>query len=128
MMQVPGKGHLMSKTVLIVDDEMLICLDIQMHLDELGHRTLVASTYAQAAHIIETEHVDIAVVDWHLGKVDASALVDALRQKKVPFVLCSGSTQEELAARFPKVPVVPKPFMPAQLFAAFDIAGKEAAC
>ena len=128
MMQVPGKGHLMSKTVLIVDDEMLICLDIQTQLDELGHRTLVASTFAQAVHIVETEHVDLAVVDWHLGNLDASPLVDVLQQKRVPFVLCSGATQEELAAHFPRVPVVPKPFMASQLVAALGRAEKGATC
>ena len=112
----------MSKTVLVVDDEMLICLDIQMQLDALGHRTLVASTYADAVRIVETGAVDIVVLDWHLSNRSADALATLLRQKGIPFILCSGSTREELAEVFPDIPLVTKPFMTEQLVAALDVA------
>lgn len=111
-----------SKTVLVVDDEMLICLDIQTQLDALGHRTLVAATSADAMRIIDTEPVELAIVDWHLGEQSAELLIDRLKQKHVPFVLCTGSTREELAAIFPDVPVVTKPYMYDQLFTAVEAA------
>lgn len=111
-----------SKTVLVVDDEMIICLDIQMQLDAIGHRTLVASTYADAVRIVETGAVDIVVLDWHLRDRSADSLAAMLRHKGIPFVLCSGSTREELAEVFPNIPVVTKPYMTEQLVAALDVA------
>jgi len=111
-----------SKTVLVVDDEMIICLDVQMQLDAIGHRTLVASTFAEAMRIVETGEVDIAVLDWHLSNRSADPLAATLRRKGIPFILCSGSTRAELAEVFPNIPVVTKPFMTEQLVAALDVA------
>jgi CheY-like chemotaxis protein len=111
-----------SKTVLVVDDEMIICLNIQMQVDAIGHRTLVASTYADAVRIVETGAVDIVVLDWHLSNRSADPLAATLRRKGIPFILCSGSTREELAEVFPNIPVVTKPYVTEQLVAALDVA------
>jgi len=110
------------RTVLVVDDEMLICLDVQMQLEEVGHRVLIASSVAEATQIIDRERIDFAVVDWHLGSQSAADIAAALRLKNVPFMLCTGSTREELEALFPNVPLLTKPFVSDQLLDAIDVA------
>ena len=117
----------MSKTVLVVDDEMIICLDIQIQLEALGHRTLVAATYADALHIVETEPIDIVVLDFHLSDRSADGFAGELRRRDIPFILCSGSTLEELSAVFPGIPLVTKPFMTEQLVSALNRASMGAA-
>ena len=105
----------MSKTVLVVDDEMLIALDIQVQLEELGHKVVVASTVSGALALVERERVDVAIVDWHLHDEISAPLIDLLQQCKIPFVLCSGSGFEELASLFPASPILTKPFASADL-------------
>ena len=117
----------MPKTVLIVDDEMIICLDLQTQLESLGHRAIIAPTYAEATHIIATERLDLAILDWHHGDLSGETFAQALRDKRIPFILCSGSLQEELVAAFPDVPLVPKPYRNAQLVSALEVAAAQGA-
>lgn len=116
----------MPKTVLIVDDEMIICLDLQTQLESLGHRAIIAPTYAEATRIIATERLDLAVLDWHHGDLSGETFAQALRDKRIPFIFCSGSTQE-LVAAFPDVPLVPKPYMSGQLVSALEMAAAQGA-
>ena len=107
----------MSKTVLVVDDEMLIALDIQAQLAELGHHTVVAPHLAGALQALDRSPVDLVIVDWHLRDQVATPLVEVLKARGVPFIICTGSALEELSGLFPSVPVVPKPFNTDQLLA-----------
>jgi CheY-like chemotaxis protein len=43
----------MSKTILVVDDEMLIVLDIQSQLEELGHTVHTAPSLPSALALLE---------------------------------------------------------------------------
>src|SRR3569623_1610321 len=69
----------MSKTVLVVDDEMLIALDIQAQLAELGHHTVVAPHLAGALETLDRSPVDLVIVDWHLQDQVATPLVEVLK-------------------------------------------------
>ena len=100
----------MSKTILVVDDEMLIALDIQTQLEDLRHKVLVASDVAEATFIVERESVDVAIVDWHLRNEISAPLINLLKQRQIPFVVCSGSPMEELKGLFPAAPILLKPF------------------
>jgi CheY-like chemotaxis protein len=109
-----------SKTVLVVDDEMLIALDIQAQLEELGHKVLTASSLARALAIVETERVDVAIIDWYLRDDNSAPITDLLQQRQIPFVLCSGSALEELARLFPTSPILSKPYASEELVGAVN--------
>lgn len=100
----------MSKTILVVDDEMLIALDIQSQLQELGHTVHVAPSLKEALALLERERIDVAIVDWHLQNDISAPLTEYLTEHHIPFVLCSGSAFDELAGLFPAVPIISKPF------------------
>ena len=111
----------MSQTILDVDDEMLIALDIHSQLEELGHTVRSAPSLPSALALLERERIDVAIVDWHLQKDISAPLTEFLRQYHIPFVLCSGTGFDELAALsvrrpassvacFPATPILPKPF------------------
>jgi len=100
----------MSKTILVVDDEVLIAIDMQTQLEELGHRVLLAATLDEALALVDRERIDVAIVDWHLRDEISAPLVEMLTQRGVPFVLCSGTALEELATLFPATPILTKPF------------------
>lgn len=106
----------MSMTVLVVDDEMLIALDIQAQLEERGHEVITAASVSEAlAAIAARDDIALAILDWHVGSGDAAPLARELSIREIPFVICSGSMVEEVAERFADVPYVPKPFSPDQL-------------
>jgi len=99
-----------SKTILVVDDEMLIALDIQTQLEDLGHKVFVTPALAEATTLIDRERIDVAIVDWHLRDEISAPLIDLLQQRHIPFVVCSGSALEELASLFPASTILLKPF------------------
>ena len=100
----------MAKTVLVVDDEALIALDIQTQLEDFGHRASVANTHQTAVELLQQQKFDVAIVDWHLRDEISAPLIKLLEQRQIPFVLCSGSALDELASLFPTSPILTKPF------------------
>jgi CheY-like chemotaxis protein len=99
-----------SKHILVVEDEALVALDIQTQLEELGHKVSAAAAVAEAAAILQSESVDVAIVDWHLRDEISAPLIDLLKHRQIPFVVCSASALEELANLFPTAPILLKPF------------------
>ena len=110
----------MPKHILIVEDEMLIALDIETTLAEYGHTTLTAGTIGAAQEAIRTEQFDLAILDLHLKDGSSIPVAKLLRQKRIPFVLCSGSTVGELAEVFRDVPYIPKPYYSTELVSVID--------
>ena len=110
----------MSKTILVVDDEMLIAMDIQSQLEDRGQTVLVASTLADALVLAERKNIDVAIIDWYLGNEISAPLIDLLKQRQIPFVVCSGSALEQLSGLFPSSPVLMKPFASDELFGALN--------
>ena len=53
----------MPKTILVVDNEALIALDIQTQLEDFGHATLVANDLQSAIDLIKNQNFDVAIVD-----------------------------------------------------------------
>ena len=108
----------MPKTVLVVDDDALIALDIQTQLQDLGHSVAVANNLQAALDLVGQQSFDVAIVDWHLKDEISAPLIEMLEQQHIPFVLCSGSALEELAGLFPASAILPKPFASDQLMGA----------
>ena len=109
----------MAKTILVVDDEALIAMDIQSQLEDLGHKVLTASDLAEAIAIVRRVSVDLAVVDWHLRNEVSAPLIDLLKERQIRFVVCSGSALEELAL-FPASPILTKPYTADDLVAVLN--------
>ena len=106
-------SHLSS--ILVVEDEALILLDLEQTLAEAGVETvLAASTVADALKMVDMAQPDAAIVDLHLGRDGWSYdVARRLKEKGVPFVFSSGTV--EVAEGFHDVPLVLKPFASARL-------------
>lgn len=105
--------------ILIVEDSFLISLDLQRIVEESGCEIAGTSTdVARALAVLEGESVDLALVDCKLEGEDCSAVVRALRQKKIPFVICSVLDRPELDASYPDANIVTKPYRADTLVAA----------
>ena len=101
--------RLAGATVLVVEDNAIIGLDLQMTLEDFGYRVLgPASSNEDALAMLAHERPDAAVVDLHLTDGLATPVTEALSALGVPFMLLTGSDDD--AALPGSVPHLGKPY------------------
>jgi CheY-like chemotaxis protein len=97
--------------ILVLEDERLIAMMLRSWLTELGCETIgPAHTVPSVLAFIEGGPLDGAILDVTIGDQDSSAAADALRHKGIPFAFATGREVEALAARYPDVPSLAKPY------------------
>jgi CheY-like chemotaxis protein len=113
------EGILMTKLlsgrrVLVVEDEMLVLMDAEDMLTDLGCEQIVtAATVDQALALIDTQTFDVAMVDMNLNGVQTDAVADALVARGVPFVFATGYVSYDEGAEggdYKDRPLLKKPF------------------
>ena len=96
--------------ILVVEDEMLIALDIQMHLEDVGWSVLgPVGNVTQAQALLQDRRPAFAVLDVNLGKNTSFAFADELAEQQIPFVFLSGGTRDVLPDRFADRDLLQKP-------------------
>ena len=111
-----------SQTVLIVEDEAIIAIDLAEQLKELGFTPMIASSVVDALLLVQSRDVDFAILDYQIGGETSKEIAELLREKRVPFALCSGSELGLAAHVFEGVPLIPKPYTGDHLKAALQMA------
>ena len=93
-----------QKTLLVVDDEWLICMTMADHFGAAGFKVLEASRAADALLILAETHVDVLLSDIKMpGEMDGMELARQVRSTRpdVTVVLMSGGTsRDEIEAAF----------------------------
>jgi DNA-binding response OmpR family regulator len=111
------------RTVLIVEDEFLIALDLTLVLEKRGWSVLgpVASVEA-ALHLLDNATPAVALLDVNLTDGPVTLVAEALRARNVPFVMASAYSRPEDVAGDVLVgaPNVGKPTDENRLFAALE--------
>lgn len=102
---------LANRSILIVEDEPLIALDLSIEVEMLDGRVVGPTpSVAGALAILENEQVCAAILDSNLADRDVTPVALWLIQCRVPFVIHSGlGIPEQLALRHPSLGFVPKP-------------------
>lgn len=97
--------------VLVVEDEMMVLMMLEMALEELGCETIVvASTLDSAMALVGQSSFDIAMLDMNLGGHDSYPIADALDNRNVPYIFCTGNTGGDRRKGAPLRPTLRKPF------------------
>jgi len=106
--------------VLLVEDEHIVAAALSRGLRVCGAEVIgPAATVANALALIEaTPAIDGALVDINLRGIQAYDVVDALIARRVPTVLTTGYETSDVPSRYRDVPVLQKPFDPAEALAA----------
>jgi CheY-like chemotaxis protein len=106
--------------VLLVEDEHIVAAALSRGLRVCGAEVIgPAATVPNALALIEaTPAIDGALVDINLRGVKAYDVVDALIARRVPTVLTTGYETSVVPSRYRDVPVLQKPFDPADALAA----------
>jgi CheY-like chemotaxis protein len=111
-----------SFTALIVEDNMLIAMDAEEALQELGAGAVkLCPTVASALDSIAAAPFDVALLDVSLGEETSEAIAVALRAHGTPFVVTTGFGDyiSDISA-YAGAPLLTKPYAPAALSHALD--------
>ena len=96
--------------ILLVEDDPLICLDLEASLSELGATVIAISDVPAALKIVAAATLDFAVLDFELGIETSEPVARAAMGRRVPFLYLSGySEHDERFARWPNVAILVKP-------------------
>lgn len=112
-----------GRTVLVVEDEPLIGLDLQELLQDAGYEVVgPATTIEDALKLIHTCELRAALVDLNLGGTLTTPVVEALLEASVPLVLLTGYSSKAELPPFNECPVIRKPYEPRNLLHVLDYA------
>lgn len=106
-----------SARVMLVEDQMLIAMDVETMLHELGFDNVAtASSVAEALDLIGSYAPEVAVLDVNLGDTNSVAIAEELMRRKLPFVFATGYTDSAfIPFEMKGVPMVRKPYEPREL-------------
>jgi DNA-binding response OmpR family regulator len=108
---------LWGRSILFVEDELLVALDVHRALSEAGASVIAATTVDDALDLITYADISAAIVEVNLGLCDCSPVCQALSGRKIPFILYTGYTDPRLPDAYMAVPVITKPAAMEQVIA-----------
>jgi DNA-binding LytR/AlgR family response regulator len=98
--------------VLVVEDEWMVADHIGMLLEDIGCDVVgPAATIEDALVLLQTEHIDGALLDANLNGISSAPVAAALCAAKMPFVIVTGYGNLELPTKeMNAAPRLTKPF------------------
>ena len=110
------RGILSGRRILVVEDEMLVLMNIEMTLHDLGCSTIsAAATVTDALALLATHRFDAALLDVNLGGKKSYPVADVLRKRGIPFAFSTGYGDHGDRADLNEVPLLKKPYVPADI-------------
>ena len=102
----------MSKTILIVEDDPFIAMDLQDTFEEAGYKVLgPVAAVGPGLKIIRETKPDVAMLDYNLGQETSIPLADELEECAVPYLFLSGQVDRVINAHtLKRKKVIMKPF------------------
>ena len=81
---------LQGRSILIVEDEALIVMDLTMALENAGAEVTSTGTLKHALLLVEHDGLSAAILDHGIKGGDSSLLSRRLKERGVPFLIYSG--------------------------------------
>ena len=111
-----GLEQLRGQRVLVVEDEPAIAMLLEDMLEDLGCSLVgSAASIERALTLIESHPIDLGLLDVNVAGQPIYPVVEKLAVRGVPFVFSTGYGAGNLDERYRDRPVLPKPFMQADL-------------
>ena len=102
-------GALAGRSILIVEDEPLIALEVHAAFHAAGASIISAADSKEAVRMIDLPDLSAAVVDIDLGDGDdCSAVCKRLSERGIPFVFYTGNARADILRQWPRAPVLTK--------------------
>ena len=121
-LDLPGALNMMSKKILLVDDDVEMTRMAQMTLEKEGHTVITAAGGQEALERVAAEKPDLVVMDVMMPEMDGFELLDKLKEDAatagIPTIMLSarGEYSNVLKGREAGVDFyIPKPYNPYEL-------------
>lgn len=109
-------GPVEMRRILVVEDEMLLAMNLEDMLVEMGHTVVgVATRISQAVAMAECSEIDLAILDLNLAGTLSFPVADVLRRRGIPFIFASGYGINGLADNYRTEIVLAKPYSASDL-------------
>jgi len=105
--RVMGSASLAGSSILIVEDEALIALDLRHSLESAGAHVFAVTQVANALLLAHHPELSAAVLDYRIGEETSVHVCQHLQQRGVPFLFYSG--HEDVRGEWPRARVLSKP-------------------
>jgi DNA-binding response OmpR family regulator len=109
---------LTGRSILVVEDEPLIALDIAEGFRAAGAAVFTAHNLVDGLRLAGHPDLSAAVLDFGLSDGDGTALCQRLKERGIPFLLHTG--YQHVHAACSTAMLVPKPAAPSQLVSAIE--------
>jgi DNA-binding response OmpR family regulator len=106
-----------GRKILLVEDEILICLLIETILSDAGYEVAVANTIDEAMDAVDAGPLAAAILDLNLKGKKVYPVAEKLAAAEIPFVFATGGGAKDIDG-FKDRPWVGKPFQEVELLAA----------
>lgn len=101
-------GTLAGRSILIVEDEPLIALEVDAAFTIAGASIVSAANRKEALRMISLPGLSAAVVDMNLGGADCSDVCMRLSDSGIPFVFYTGDARADILQKWPDAPILTK--------------------
>jgi DNA-binding response OmpR family regulator len=81
---------LRGRSILVVEDEVLIAMDIAQALDRAGANATMTTTVRHAIILVEHDGLSGAIMDHALSDGDSTKLCARLKERGIPYLSYSG--------------------------------------
>ena len=113
-------GPLAGRSILVVEDEMLVLMNIENALTDLGCTATSVGTTDAALKLLDGASFDAAMLDINLGGEKSYPIADALALRGIPFVFSTGYGNHRDRPDLADRPMLRKPYLPCHLVAALS--------
>lgn len=114
-------GLLTGCRILVVEDEMLVLMNVEMVLEDLGCTAIsAAGSVAGALSLLAQQSFDAAIIDVNLGQLKSYPVADILTERGIPFAFSTGNGDHGDRSDFDDRPVLKKPYSTEDLVTVFE--------
>lgn len=112
-MKAPANG----KSLMIVEDEVLVAMTLRDELEDAGYHVLdLTDRHKEALEVAKESKPSLALVNIRLaGHDDGIELAEQLKRLEIPVLLISGQTSRARSAQTVAIASLPKPYAAADM-------------
>ncbi|ANI78248.1 HWE histidine kinase domain-containing protein [Sphingobium sp. EP60837] len=108
---VPTPELLKGRNILLVEDNMIIAMDGEDALRDLGADVVTAGSVSRAREALALRNIDFAVLDFNLGTETSLPVADLLAEQGIGFLFATGYGDGlDLPERFGGITLIKKPY------------------
>lgn len=121
MTTATAERKVMTKTIMVVDDEKRLVSLVETYLKQAGYRVVTAFDGRQALAVARRESPDLIILDIMMPKMDGHEFIEAYRREHAtPIILLTARVEEQeqvIGLELGADDYVTKPFRPRELMA-----------